>query len=185
MGWRHTDKRYGTVTIALHWIMLVLLIAVVAFMELRGIFPKGSVPREAMKTLHYTTGLVVLALAWLRLAAYFAGHPPAIAPLPPAWQRLLANLVKAGLYLIMLGMPLVGWALLGADGESLVLFGWQLPSLVGPDHALAENLEELHEAGASLAYLLVGLHVLAALFHHHIMGDNTLRRILPRPGKDA
>lgn len=185
MRWRHTEKRYGTLSIALHWIMLVLLIAVVAFMELRGIFPKGSAPREAMKALHYAAGLLVLALAFLRIAALCAGRPPAIAPLPPGWQRMLAGLVKGGLYLIMLGMPLAGWALLGADGEPFALFGWPLPALAGPDQALADKLEEIHETGASIAYFLVGVHVIAALYHHYIVGDNTLRRMLPRAGEDA
>jgi cytochrome b561 len=182
MGWRNTGSSYGSVAIALHWLMLVLLVGVVALMELRGYFPKGSVPRQAMKHWHYVFGLVVLVLAVVRMANRLAGPSPAIVPVPPGWQRALARLVALGLYALMLGMPIVGWMLLSANGDPIPFFGWQLVPLVGVDAGLAEVLEEVHEAGAQLAYVLVGLHVAAALFHHYGMRDNTLRRMLPRPG---
>ncbi len=52
---------------------------------------------------------------------------------------------------------------------------------VGADKALAESLEEIHEAGASMAYVLLGLHVAAALYQHDVLRDNALRRMLPGP----
>lgn len=159
--------------------MLALLVAVVAFMELREIFPKGSEPREAMKSWHYVLGMLVLPLAVLRLAALFAGTPPSAANPVPGWQRTLAALVKMGLYALMLGMPLAGWILLSAEGGTVVLQGWELAPLVGPSESLAEVMEDVHEAGATLAYVLLGLHVLGALYHHFILRDGTLRRILP------
>jgi cytochrome b561 len=180
MAWSSAQDRYNSWSIALHWGMLVLLVAVVALMELRGVFPKGSSPREAMKAAHYMFGLLVLGLAVVRIGALLAGPAPPIVPTPPAWQRRLASLVKLGLYAVMLGMPLVGWAALSAGGDPVPFFGLQLPALVPADKALAESLEEIHEAGASLAYVLVGLHVAAALFHHYVVGDNTLRRMWPR-----
>jgi cytochrome b561 len=179
MKWRNTGGGYGSVAIALHWLMLVLLVGVVALMELRGYFPKGSVPREAMKHWHYVFGLVVLVLAVLRVANRFAGPSPAIVPAPPGWQSALATVVALGLYALMLGMPLVGWMALSANGDPIPFFGWQLVPLVGVDAGLAEVLEELHEAGATAAYVLVGLHVAAALYHHYLVRDNTLQRIVP------
>jgi cytochrome b561 len=176
MNWRNTDERFGSLSIALHWSMLVLLLVVVAFMELREIFPKGSVPREAMKSLHYLLGMLVLPLALVRMAARLPGTVPSA---PAGWQRSLAALVKFGLYALMLGMPVAGWLLLSAKGDSLAVLGWNLPPLVGPNETLAEYMEEIHESGAALAYVLLGLHVLGALYHHFVLRDNTLRRILP------
>jgi cytochrome b561 len=180
MDWQKTEERYGNWTIALHWIMLVLLIAVVALMELRGVFPKGSTGRATMKAAHYMFGLLVLVLTIVRLGALFIGRIPPILPAPPPWQMKLAGLAKLGLYVIMFGMPLIGWALLSAGGEPIPFFGLQLPSLLNADKVLAESLEELHEAGATVFYVLVGIHAAAALFHHYVMRDSTLRRILPR-----
>ena len=42
MPWTNSESRYSTVSVALHWLMLVLLVLVYACMEFRGLFPKGS-----------------------------------------------------------------------------------------------------------------------------------------------
>ena len=84
-----SGRRYTGLTIALHWAMLALLVAVAATMELRGYFPRGSAPREAMKQWHYALGLIVFGLVWLRLIARLVWRGPEILPPPPAWQRLL------------------------------------------------------------------------------------------------
>jgi cytochrome b561 len=51
--------------------------------------------------------------------------------------------------------------------------------LVGPDEALAERMEALHELGGTLGYFLIGLHAAAALAHHYLLRDNALARMLP------
>lgn len=178
MAWRNSKERYGSLAIALHWLMLIVLALVVALMELRDLFPKGSEPRDAMKAGHYMFGLLVLALVLVRVGVRLIG--PAPQPVPgPAWQHWLAALVQAGLYLVMLGMPLVGWMLLSAGGEAVPFFGVELPALFGPDKVLADTLEEVHETGANAAYVLAGVHTVAALYHHYVMRDDALRRMLP------
>jgi cytochrome b561 len=165
--------------IVLHWLMLVLIVAAYASMEFRDIFERGSAPREAMKSAHYLLGLTILALAALRLLAHFAMPIPPIRPAPPAWQKLSAGAVHIALFALMIALPLVGWAILSADGTPPSYFGLQLPALVGTDKALAEDLEEVHETIATIGYGLIGLHVLAALYHHYVVRDNTLQRMLP------
>ena len=61
--------RYSIASILLHWLMLLLIVGVYAAIEFREFFPKGSMPREALKSCHYMLGLSVLALVWLRIAA--------------------------------------------------------------------------------------------------------------------
>ena len=53
------STKFNPIIIALHWFMLLLMVAVYAFMEFRGIFPKGSEPREFMKALNLLGGGVV------------------------------------------------------------------------------------------------------------------------------
>lgn len=177
--WRNTATGYGGVSIALHWLMLVLLAAVYACMELRGYFPRGSAIREGMKTWHFMLGMAVLALVMVRLAARWAGPTPGIAPAPPAWQHRLAQLMHMGLYALMIGMPLLGWLTLSAQGKAVPFFGLQLPPLVAQSKELAELVKDVHEAGATAGYVLIGLHAAAALWHHYAVRDNTLRRMLP------
>lgn len=171
--------RFGGLTIALHWLMLLLIAAIYATIELRELFPRGSDPREAMKAWHFMLGLSVLAFLAVRLVARLAGPNPPIAPPPPRWQRAFAGLAHAALYLFMLAMPLLGWLALSADGKAISFFGLPVPPLVGPDEALAERMEELHELGGTIGYFLVGLHAAAALAHHYLFRDNTLTRMLP------
>ena len=156
--------------------------AVYACTELREIFPKGSDPREAMKTWHFMLGLSVFVLVWLRLGLRLLQPTPIIEPRPVAWQQYLAKVVHGALYALMIAMPIAGWMILSAEGDAVPFFGMELPPLTAPDKAAAESLEDLHELGGKIGYALVGLHALAALFHHYVQKDNTLRRMLP--GRD-
>ena len=179
MNWRNTESRYGSLSIGLHWLMLLLIAAVYACIELRGNFPKGSDIREGLKTWHFMLGLSILLLVLLRLAVHFIGTVPRIEPDPPKWQSLFAKLIHIALYALMLGMPLLGWLTLSAEGKLVPFFGLQLPSLVGESKSVAGSAKELHETGGTVGYFLIGLHAAAALFHHYVVRDNTLRRMLP------
>lgn len=180
MQWRNNASQYGLLSAGLHWAMLLLLAAVYASMELEDLAPEGSATREAMETWHYMLGLSVLVLVVLRLLVHITGPVPAITPTPSKWQQTGAKLVHVALYLFMFAMPLLGWAILSAEGEPIPFFGWELPALFGPDEAAEEWLEEFHEVGATVGYFLIGLHAVAALYHHYFLHDDTLRRILPR-----
>jgi len=179
MNWRNTESRYGSLSIGLHSLMLLLIAAVYACIELRGNFPKGSDIREGLKTWHFMLGLSVLVLVLVRLAAHFIGTVPRIEPDPPKWQSLFAKLMHIALYTLMIGMPLLGWLTLSAEGKLVPFFGLQLPSLVGESKSIAGWAKELHETGGAVGYFLIGLHAAAALFHHYVVRDNTLRRMLP------
>lgn len=180
MNWRNSTDRYGSLSIGLHWLMLLLFLAVYACIELREFFPKGSDLRAGLKTWHFMLGLSIFVLAWLRLAAYMTAPTPRIEPDPPHWQKLSAKLMLIALYALMMGMPLVGWLSLSAEGDPIPFFGLELPALIDKNKDLAELLEEIHEIGGTVGYFLIGLHAAAALFHHYVVRDNSLRRILPR-----
>jgi cytochrome b561 len=88
MSIRNTTVRYGSLSIGLHWVLLLLLVAVYACIEIRGYFPKGSSPREALKTWHFMLGLSVFVLTWLRLGLNITSLTPRIESIPPRWQVL-------------------------------------------------------------------------------------------------
>jgi cytochrome b561 len=180
MSISNAQNRYGSISIALHWLMFLLIAAVFACIELREFYPKGSDPREALKMWHFMLGLTVFALVWLRLIFIIIGPVPSIYPAPPSWQMLLAKAVHFALYLMMIGLPFVGWLLLSASGKPIPFFGLNLPALISENKSLAETLKELHETAGSAAYYLIGLHAAAGLFHHYFVRDNTLLRMLPK-----
>jgi len=179
MTLKNAAGRYGSPLIVLHWLTLLLMVAVYACIELREFFPKGSDTREALKTWHFMLGLAIFGLVWVRLIVRFSGPVPAIVPKPPKWQLYLAHLVDFAIYVFMIAMPLLGWAALSGEGKAVPFFGLELPPLIGQNEALAKRLEQIHELGGTVGYFLIGLHAAAALVHHYLMRDNTLRRILP------
>lgn len=179
MSWKNTDNRYGSLSIALHWLMLILIAGVYACIELKGNFPKGSEPRELLKQWHFMLGLSVFALVWLRLLARLIAPTPRIVPAIPLWQALPAKLVHLALYVLMIGAPLAGWLILSAADKPIPFYGLQLPALIGPNPDLAGQIKEAHELVGTLGYWLIGLHAAAGLFHHFIRRDNTLTRMLP------
>ena len=181
MGFRNTTDRYGSLSIGMHWLMLLLMVAVYAMINLHDLAPKGSDLRAALKVWHFMLGLGVLALVVARLVMrQLAGAAPGITPPIPLWQQRSAAAVHIALYLFMLGMPLLGWLAVSAKGAPVVFYGLQLPLLIGEDKALYDSLKEIHEVIGTIGYYLIGVHAAAALLHHYVMHDNTLRRMLPK-----
>lgn len=172
-----SQPRYNKATIAIHWLTLLLMITVYCTMEFRGMFERGSEPRELIKTVHYMLGLSIFFLTFVRLALRFSQPYPAIEPAPAVWQHKLAALVHLVIYAFMIAMPLLGWLILSAEGKAIPFFGLELPALIAPNDESAELFEEIHELVATFGYALLGFHAVAAIFHHHILKDNTLKRM--------
>jgi cytochrome b561 len=177
---RLPTDRYGQLSVVIHWVTLALLVAVYACIELREMYPRGSDIREALKTWHYMLGLTVFFLVWVRITARLIGKTPPIVPALPKWQHMLANTVELALYALMIVLPLLGWVMLSAEGKAIPFFGLQLPALVGANEVLAGRIQEVHETLATAGYFLIGLHAIAALYHHYVQRDNTLRRMALR-----
>lgn len=174
--------RYSRITIGMHWLMVVLMVAIYATMELKGIFPKGSGGRDTMKQLHFMLGLSALALVIVRLMVNRFTRTPPVVPDPPRWQKASAKAMHIALYALMIGLPVLGWLILSAKSEAIPFWGYTLPPLIGPNASSAKWLKNLHELGATAGYFLIGAHAAAALFHHYVLRDNTLARMLPGIG---
>jgi cytochrome b561 len=108
----------------------------------------------------------------------------------PRWQALAARGVHALLYVLLFAVPLAGWVYSNASGYRVVYLGkLPLPNLVERDKELAATWVQVHGTLAMTLAVLAGLHLLAALHHHFIARDNTLRRMFPwrrnHPGEHA
>ncbi|MBB6193660.1 cytochrome b561 [Sphingobium wenxiniae] len=172
-------QRFSSLSIALHWVTVLLISAVYATILLRENYPKGTDIREGLKTWHFMLGLAVLALIVIRLMARLASRQPPITPEPSVWQALLASTTHFALYAFMVAMPVAGWVILSASGKTIPFFGLELPALVGQSKTLAAQVKKIHETVGTIGYLLIGLHALAGLYHHYVVKDDTLRRMLP------
>lgn len=173
--------RYDAVAIAFHWLMFVLVAVAYAAIELRGFTDKGTAARMVAMEVHKWSGALVLALIVPRLLWRAVRGAPA----PEAYPRLgrLAGAAVHGLlYLFLLAQPIVGVLMMNAGGRELMVpgTGIGLPPLIAPDAPLKDVLGDIHETIGKAFYLVIGLHAMAALFHHYMLSDNTLRRMLPR-----
>lgn len=177
-------RRYPNSAILLHWLVLLLVAAAYACILLRENYERGSDIRESLKTWHFMLGLAVLAATFLRagLRAFVWKTPP-ITPQPPRLLHLLSIVAHSAIYIWLIAMPIAGWTILSAEGDPIPFLGLQLPPLTGVNEGLAKQVEELHEAGGTVGYFLLGLHAVAALFHHYFIKDDTLVRMLPRHGR--
>lgn len=173
------SSRYPGVSIALHWLMFLLMVATYAFIELRVLYDKGTDPRETMKAIHFMLGLAIFFLVWLRICARLFFRRTEATDISMPAQKYAAHAMHLVLYAFMIGMPLLGWATLSAGGKVIPFFGLELPALIGPDAALKKELQNLHAQIGEIGYYLIGLHAAAALAHHYIMKNQTLRNMLP------
>ena len=172
-------NRYSTVSLILHWLIAALVVTQIGLIWAHEA-TDGPISREFVN-LHKSVGLSILVLTLARLGWRIAN--PAI-PLPlemPSWQKLLARTNHVLFYVLLLAMPLVGWAASSAAGRDIVWFGlfnWPLLP-IGGGREMAGNLMDVHEAAAKLLIFLVVLHVIGALKHQFVDRDNVLHRMIP------
>ncbi|WP_255989941.1 cytochrome b [Chitinolyticbacter albus] len=172
-------ERYDGVQKSLHW-----LIALLIFCAFGLIWYINSLPLSPLKfklySYHKWIGISVLILFTARLIWRVRHGTPGALPGQPAWQAKAADGAHHLLYLLMATVPLLGWAMSSAKGFPVVLFGvLPLPDFVPKSEVLGEVLEQAHEIVAYTMLVLIGLHVAAALKHHFIDRDTTLKRMLP------
>ena len=179
MQWRNTPESYGALAKFLHWTIVVLIIAQYVIIESAEDLPDGPGKFEVI-TRHKSLGMLVLGLALVRIAWKLVnkGQP---APVPmPRPQRIAAAAGHGLLYVLILAQPISGWMMSSAANYPVTFFGWfQFPALVGANKELHELFEEVHEFLFQTLLVIAVVHVLAALYHHFIRRDDTLRRMLP------
>jgi cytochrome b561 len=180
-------QRYSAVAIVLHWTIAVLIFVNIGlawyFDDLTG------TERLNVLQFHKPIGITVLVLTLARIAWRFVRPPP---PMPPmaAWERFAAHAVHGLLYVIMLGMPLTGWAMVSASKLinafpiSFYLFNWPaIEPLTNLPRAQMHQVHRVMELSHTLlaygAYGLITLHVGAALMHQFVHRDAVLGRMLP------
>lgn len=181
MSLRNDATGYGSVARALHWLAAVCVIAAWVLGVLLDDLPKRIEGRALF--VHETVGLALLAIVLVRLGWRLGGNPPP-PPLPgplARWSQPVAHGLHWLLYALLIAVPVIGIVLTFARGQSLPLFG--LAEIASPwprDRALARSIKGVHELAAHLTIVLATVHAAAALVHHYLLRDDTLRRMLPR-----
>ena len=170
---------YTRTAISLHWLIVALLVGQFIFAWTMPHIGRNT-PVTTLISLHFSFGVLILALAVVRLVWRAThGKPEPEAGVPP-WQTASARIVHWLLYLLLFVLPVLGWINASWRGMPIVMFGLELPKLVatrapgwgwtGDVHVVLSNY---------LLLALVGLHVAAALYHNLFRRDRVLQRMLP------
>ena len=176
----NSSTRYGSASRVFHGLCGIAVIAALVFIEIKSYFPKGSDTRALMQYAHTQAGLCVLALIVPRFLWRLNSQIPNIDPPLHRLMAVLSSSMHYVLYGLMLALPILGFLTIEAEGHSIALFGMHLPTLVAADPGLKKTLKSIHELLGNVMLYLVIVHVLAALWHHFFIKDNTLTRMFGR-----
>ena len=165
-----------------HWGMLLLLLGIIPIGYYMTDLPLGPAKLK-IYALHKSIGITLLALATLRVLWRFGERRPTPPPMP-AWQEKAATAIHLLLYALLLVIPLSGWLYNSAAGFPLQRFRlFNLPALTAANPVLKIAAKQVHETGVAILITLVAAHALAALKHHLIDHDGTMRSMLPLLGR--
>lgn len=174
----------------LHWLMALSVLAML-FIGVGMVSTAGPL-YPALLALHRPVGIAILVLVLIRLPLRLATGAPALSADLPTLQKRIAEGSHVLLYAAMIGIPLIGWAMLSAGGYPVELTsGLALPPILPHDLTLYALLREAHMVVALLFFALILAHLAAALMHGLVRRDGVLRsmtighRSAPASGQGA
>jgi cytochrome b561 len=172
-------QAYSPAAKGLHWlIVLLVLIQFLTAVSMPEIGP--DVVPGTLITLHFSFGLLIVAVMGIRLAHRLLHPVPLEASDAPPWERWTARATHRIFYYILLLGPFLGWASASAHRLPVSAFGIiPLPSIAAPRARWALAAGDIHAYLMWVLLGLVALHAVAALYHHFVRHDGVLRRMLP------
>lgn len=167
--------RYDTTTIVFHWLTVALVVLLWTSAQTIDFFPRGD-GRVPMRSMHILMGVLLICVVAARLAWRASGGRRR--PSPPDLLDLGAHLVHYLLYVMLVAAVLLGLANVWVRGD-VFFFLFQVPAYDPGNTALRHLVEDLHAYATNGIVLVAGVHAVAALFHHYVLHDSILRRMLP------
>ncbi len=171
-------RRFTILQRLLHWLIAACILAMlfIGVGMVSTVMPK-YVP---LLTTHKTLGIAILVLALIRLGVRLRLGTPALPADLPEPMKLAAHLSHYALYALMIGMPLIGWAMVSASAYPVVLYGnIRLPAILPQSDGLHTLLWNAHFYLAFVFFALILLHIAAALFHALIRRDGVFESMAP------
>jgi len=176
----HSTKTvYDPVARALHWIMALMMIALLGV----GLYMEDLDPspqKWEIYGLHKSIGMIALFLIGLRILWRLHARPPKPLPTHTPLEQWAAHIVHLALYAAMLAMPVSGYLMSSAGGHAINIFGMlNVPLLVDKNADIGKAAKEIHEIAGNVMIAAIVLHLLGALKHKLIDKDGTLARMMP------
>jgi cytochrome b561 len=170
-------SRYDPLAIALHWLTAVLVVLQFGLAETWGFAERPA--RHVMIVSHMSFGILLSAVIILRIVwRLIPGHQ--VAPSQSGFVELASKAVHYLLYVLLVAEAVLGYVLRWSGNEAMSFFGLLIPPPFAPFTKPAHHLiGEVHEwTGWTIVILATG-HAAAALFHHYVLKDDVLWKMLP------
>ncbi|MGO2532042.1 cytochrome b [Arthrobacter rhombi] len=177
----YPPERFALPSRLLHWTMAIL---VVAQLFIAAVMMASLVYRPLLLAIHKPLGITILALVLIRLV-YRILHraPPFMSSMGPV-ERQAAKYSELLMYALLLIQPVVGWAMLSAAGDPIVLFGqFQLPAIAPHSPLVFTILRQTHTILAYLLFAAFTAHMCAVLLHTLVLRDKLLHRMSLWPSR--
>jgi cytochrome b561 len=180
--------RYSPLQKGLHWttaVAVILMVPLGFYMVQRYFATDNDALTVRLFDVHKLIGFLLLWLVIVRVAVRLRSgtppHPPSLAPV----QRIAAEAVHGMLYLLLIIVPLLGWAGASAYGLLSLPGGLRLPPILAENTDLAGRILWWHAWGAIALALLAAAHIGAALMHRFLFKDGIFERMWPDRGKQG
>ncbi len=172
-----TPTSYNRYSRYIHWLMAFLILLMV-FLGWR--FDDKDTFLLNRANLHKSIGILILLLTFLRVGLRLAYKAPPEPPMP-GWQLWAAKILHVGFYVVMIALPISGWLMVSTSAREIPFFGIPWPHLPVPQtHDAHETFETVHGLFAKLIfYVMIPLHVLAALKHQFVDKDTVVEHMVP------
>ena len=178
----NTEDRYGIIAILFHWSMAFLVIGLAALGLYMVTLPDigFNTKKVTLVLYHKEFGLLVLVLLATRLAWRVTQILPRLVEHLPDWQNIAARFVHLSFYALLFALPMTGCLMSSAAGIPVSFFGlFMLPDFVNRDYDLFQRYIAIHKWLGYVLIFFIFVHAGAALRHHFVFKDDTLRRMLP------
>jgi len=179
MSLRSSKSQWGWLTVTIHWLTALTVVAMFALglwmVELTyydAWYKKGP-------ALHKSIGITLFLLTLGRIVWRLQNTTPDRLPTHKIWERKVAGAVHFVLYLLLFGVMISGYLISTADGRGIEFFAlFEIPATLQGFENQEDTAGVIHLILASTLIGIALLHAGAALKHHFIDRDQTLKRML-------
>ena len=172
----NSSTRYDRVQVILHWLIAAIIFGMIALGLFMVELPKQSeLPpgEESVRAfyflMHKSMGITVAMLILLRVLWRLTHKAPPLPDTVSKWQQKAAGAVHGLFYVLMVAIPLSGFAQSSFSKYSTKFWGIKLPRLAEADPVLRETFTLIHECLVFTLMALILVH-LAAVIKHRLTG---------------
>ena len=169
---------YDGVAISLHWVTAGLVVVNFLLSQTWDLFAKPV--KGLREDTHMSFGVLLTAVVAARLIwRWLPGNQ--VSSIEAGWMRIASKASHYLLYLLLVAEASLGFAFRWGAGRPMEFFGLGIPPLISEiARPLRRELREFHEWIGWAIIIIAAIHAAAALYHHYVLKDPVLRRMLPR-----